>query len=107
MSDKMVLLVIFLSGVITFGLRLLPFIVFGGKKQLSPRLQYIGKQLPYAVMAMLVVYCLKGVGISNLAFSLIELGAVVITVIVHLWKKNLILSISVGTIVYMLLIHII
>ncbi|MGN0428009.1 MAG: branched-chain amino acid transporter permease [Agathobacter sp.] len=106
MSANTVILIIVLTALITFGLRLAPFLLFGGKKEISPKIKYLGEKLPYTVMATLVVYCLKGIGPSDAVGSLITLGAVAVVVAVHLWKKNTILSIAVGTIFYMILVHI-
>lgn len=106
MSSNSVILIIILTALITFGLRLIPFVLFGGKNKVSPTIQYLGDKLPYAVMAALVVYCLKGVGPSDITGSIITLISVGVVVLVHLWKRNTILSIAVSTIFYMILVHI-
>ncbi len=85
--------------------RFLPFIIFRGNKPLPKYVQYLGKALPAAIFGMLVVYCLKNVNITVYAFGLPELIAIAAVVGLHLWKRQMILSIAAGTVVYMLLIQ--
>lgn len=89
---------------VTIVIRFLPFLIFTGKK--TPEfILYLGKVLPFAIMGMLVVYCLKSVSLVQSPFGLPELIAGVIVVLLHLWKRNTLISIAAGTIVYMLLIQ--
>lgn len=89
---------------VTIAIRFLPFLIFKGKK--TPEfIVYLGKVLPFAIMGMLVVYCLKGVSIVKFPFGLPELIAGVVVVLLHLWKRNTLVSISVGTILYMVLVQ--
>lgn len=85
--------------------RFLPFAVFNEKKQPPKIITYLGEVLPAAVYGLLVVYCLKNVSIAEAPHGLPELIAIAATVLVHLWKKNMLLSMAAGTIVYMLLIR--
>ena len=86
--------------------RFLPFIVFRSGK--TPRyIQYLGKALPAAIFSMLVVYCLKDVSILSGSHGLPELISITIVVGLHLWRRNMLLSIAAGTICYMLLIQLI
>lgn len=78
--------------------RFLPFAVFRSSRSTPRYIQYLGKVLPGAVFAMLVIYCLRNV-------SLPELLAIAVTVALHLWKRQMLLSIASGTICYMLLIQ--
>ena len=96
-----------IMAVITMLLRFLPFWVFGGKKQTSPLIIYLGKVLPFAIMGMLVVYCLKNVSIVSGSHGLPELIAIAVTVGLHLWKRQTLLSIAGGTIAHMLLIQLV
>ena len=68
-------------------------------------MEYLGKVFPMAIMATLVVYCLKSVQASALQDNLILFAGVAVTAAVHIWKKSSILSITVGTVVYMVLVH--
>ena len=87
--------------------RFLPFLVFSSKKPNPKYIVYLGKALPCAVFGMLVVYCLKNVSILSGTHGLPELLAIAVTAGLHLWKKNMLLSIAGGTIVYMLLVQLV
>lgn len=87
--------------------RFLPFIVFSGKKPTPKYIQFLGRALPAAIFGMLVVYCLKNVDILGGNHGLPELVSIVTTVAVHFWKRNMLLSIAVGTVCYMLLIQLV
>ena len=90
---------------VTVALRFLPFFVFNGKRQTPCYISYLGKVLPYAIMGMLVVYCLKGISLAAMPFGLPELLAVLAVVVLHLWKRNTLLSIGCGTVAYMVLVQ--
>lgn len=86
--------------------RFLPFLLFRSGK--TPRyIQYLGKALPAAIFSLLVVYCLKDVSILSGSHGLPELISITIVVGLHLWRRNMLLSIAAGTICYMLLIQLI
>ena len=87
--------------------RFLPFLVFSSKKPTPKYIVYLRKVLPCAVFGMLVVYCLKNVSILSGTHGLPELLAIAVTAGLHLWKKNMLLSIAGGTIVYMLLVQLV
>lgn len=99
-----ILLSILVPALLTFGLRALPFLLLK-KRELPKRIEYLGNVFPMAIMATLVVYCLKSIPESARQDNLILLAGVVVTAAVHIWKKSSILSITVGTVVYMLLVH--
>jgi branched-subunit amino acid transport protein AzlD len=100
------ILIIAVSALTTMAIRFFPFLVFG-KRKVPEIVQYLGRVLPCAIMATLVVYCLKGVKLFSGNHGLPELIAVVLVVVLHLWKKNTLLSIGTGTIAYMLLVQVI
>ena len=85
--------------------RFLPFLLFPDNKELPPFIRYLGKVLPYAVMGLLVVYSLKDVTILDGNHGVPEAIALFFLVVLHLWKKNMLLSIAGGTILYMILIQ--
>lgn len=85
--------------------RFLPFIVFREGKETPKYIQYLGKVLPSAVFALLVVYCLKNVSFVSGNHGLPELISIAVTAGLHLWKKQMLLSIAGGTICYMLLVQ--
>lgn len=86
--------------------RFLPFLVFRGKE--TPRtIQYLGTVLPPAVFGMLVVYCLKDVDFAGGWHGLPELIGIGVTVALHLWRRQMLLSIFGGTVAYMLLVQLV
>lgn len=87
--------------------RALPFWIFGGKKQLPETVNYLGRVLPPAIMAILVVYCLKNVNVFQGSRGLPEFMAVGLVAVLHLWKKNTLLSIGAGTVFYMALVQLV
>jgi branched-subunit amino acid transport protein AzlD len=89
----------------TMATRFLPFLVFSEKRPTPPFVQYIGKYLPSAVFGMLVIYCLKDVSFVSGAHGLPELIAIAVTVVLHKWKRQMLLSIAGGTACYMLLLN--
>ncbi len=100
-------LLILTMAVVTALLRFLPFLIWNGKRKTPSYILFLGKHLPYAIMGMLVVYCLKGVEITTFPHGLPELIAVVAVALLHIWKKNTLLSIIGGTVLYMILIQIV
>jgi len=95
------------AAVVTIALRFLPFLIFNGKRKTPELVVYLGKVLPYAIMGMLVVYCFKNTAILQAPFGLPEFLAGGLVVLLHLWKRNTLLSIVGGTVVYMLLIQLV
>ncbi|MBR5536801.1 MAG: AzlD domain-containing protein [Clostridia bacterium] len=89
----------------TMATRFLPFLLLGDKRQTPPFITYLGKVLPYAIMGMLVVYCLKEVSVTDLSSVLPAALGVAVTAGLHLWKHNTLLSILGGTVCYMLLVQ--
>ena len=102
MTDLRVLILILVMAAVTIILRALPFIVLNGKE--TPEyITYLGKYLPYSIIAMLVVYCVKGVSLVKGSHSIPELIAIAVVAMLHVWKRNTLLSIVTGTILYMVL----
>lgn len=102
-----ILAAILISAVITFTLRALPFIMFKDNRSLPDWLQRLGKLLPSAIMAVLIVYCVKDIRDALVPKGLLELIAVVIVAASYKWKHNTFLSILLGTAAYMAMIRII
>lgn len=84
--------------------RFLPFLIFPEGKEPPEFIQYLGKVLPYAVIGLLVIYCLKDVPGSG-TYGIPEFLAIAFIVLLHRWKKNILLSIGGGTVFYMLLVQ--
>lgn len=107
MSNLSVLTMVLVIALVTAGLRFLPFLVFGGGRKVPGVVSYLGRVLPYSIMAMLVVYCLKGISLTSAPFGLPELISVVLVAVLHVWKRNTLLSIVCGTVCYMVLVQIV
>ena len=90
----------------TMSTRFLPFLVFARKKETPAFVQYLGRALPSAIFALLVVYCLRNTNVVE-TFALPEAIAIAATVGLHLWKRQMLLSIAGGTAVYMLLVQLV
>lgn len=102
-SDSLV--VIGIIALCTFLTRVIPFLVFPSHKETPKFIKYLGNVLPYAIIGMLIVYCLKGVSLMASPFGFPELMAVLFIVIIHNWKRNTLLSVGGGTAVYMILLQ--
>lgn len=100
-------LLIAVVAVVTALLRFLPFWVFGENRTTPQWLLRMGRLLPYAIMGMLVVYCLKDVTLTTAPFGLPEFLGCAIVAGLHIWKRNTLLSIGGGTLCYMLLIQLV
>lgn len=105
MSNTQLILMIAVAGACTFATRLFPFALFGGKKEVPKFIKYLGDVLPVAILGILIVYCLRDFEKGSINYILPQIIAVALTAGIHLWKKNTLLSIAVGTIGYMMLIH--
>ena len=105
MPDTYLIAAIAVAALVTAATRFLPFLIFGNGKKTPDIIVYLGKVLPYAIMGMLVVYCLKNVSFIRAPFALPELISCALVAILHIWKRNTLLSIAAGTVGYMLLIQ--
>lgn len=105
MSAERTLAVILVAAVCTFATRVAPFLLFNGKKPIPPIVRYLGEALPPAVIALLVVYCVKNVNWLAAPHGASELLCIAVTALLHVWKRNNLLSIGVGTVLYMFLVQ--
>jgi branched-subunit amino acid transport protein AzlD len=87
--------------------RFTPFVVFPQNRPVPSVVRYLGQVLPYAVMGLLVVYCLKDVSVTTTPYGLPELIAVVSVVALYAWKRNILLSVGGGTVLYMVLVQVV
>lgn len=92
---------------VTAGLRFLPFLIFRENRKTPAFVTYLGKVLPFAIMGMLVVYCLKNATPLSYPYALPELIGCAVVALLHIWKRNTLLSISAGTVCYMLLVQVV
>lgn len=107
LSAGMSFLIILAVAVTTFATRVTPFLLFPKGKEIPKTVQYLGKVLTPAVIGMLVVYCLKNTNILDAPHGLPEFAAVLVTVLLHVWKRNNLLSIGAGTVLYMFLVQVV
>lgn len=105
MNNLHSILLIVVISLVTMVIRFLPMWIFGNGQQTPVIIQYLGKVLPYAIMGMLVVFCLKGVSLVSAPHGIPELIACGVVVGLHIWKRNTAISIVGGTVVYMLLVQ--
>ena len=100
-------LIVAVVALVTIGLRFLPFLIFGENRQTPPIIAYLGQVLPFAIMGMLVVYCLKDMTFTAAPFGIPEILGCATVAALHVWKRNTLLSIGLGTVVYMLLVQLV
>lgn len=105
LTQQIITIVICAAG--TMATRFLPFLLFSDKRPTPRYIQYLGKALPAAIFGMLVVYCLKNVDLLSGGHGIPELIAILVTAGLHLWKRQMLLSIAGGTLCYMLLVQLI
>lgn len=105
MSNLHSALLVAVIAAVTLALRAIPFLIFGGKRETPRFVLYLSGVLPYAIMGMLVVYCLRNVNISSGSHGIPELLACLLVAGLHVWKKNTLLSIAAGTVCYMILVQ--
>lgn len=105
MNNTRFILLVLILAVSTAFTRVAPFLLFDRQKKTPAIIDYLGKVLPAAMMGLLVVYCFKDVDVKAAASLVPTAAASVSVVLLHLWKRNTILSIALGTAVYMILIR--
>lgn len=103
--DNHATLVILIMGLVTLATRLLPVLIFGRGKKVPDYILYLGKVVPFTAMGLLIVYCLKDVSFMESPHGLPELIALAIVSGSYIWKRNTILSVVIGTVVYMILVQ--
>ncbi len=98
--------IILLMGLVTFGLRAFPFLVFRGERELPRLMKDLGDILPASVMAVLIVYCLKDAPSDLMGVGILQLIGIAVTAVSYKLKHNTFLSLALGTICYMILLRI-
>ena len=101
------ILLIAVAAVVTAATRFLPFLIFRKKESTPAIVTYLGQVLPCAIMGMLVVYCMKDVPFLSAPYGAPEIIGCAIVAALHIWKRNSLLSIGVGTVSYMLMVQLI
>jgi len=98
---------IIIIALVTAALRFAPFFIFSSEHPVPQFVNYLGRVLPYSIMAMLIVYCLKGVDFLSGTHGIPEAVSVAAVVLLHKWKHSTLLSILGGTVLYMVLVQIV
>jgi len=99
--------IIVVATLVTMFTRFAPFLIFGSGRKTPDIIVYLGKVLPYAIMGMLVVYCLKDVSFLTAPYGIPEILGCFAVAALHLWKRNTLLSIGAGTVFYMILVQLV
>ena len=101
------LMIIAVAAVCTFLTRALPFMIFNNAEALPKKIVYLGKVLPMAIMLCLIVYCVRNTAFLHYPYGLPELLGIAGVVVLHLWKRNNMISIIGGTLLYMVLVQLV
>ena len=101
------MIIIAVMGGVTLATRVLPVLVFGRSEKIPEFILYLGKVIPYTAMGLLIVYCLRDVSVLHGSHGLPELIAMAAVTGSYLWKRNAILSVIVGTVLYMFLLQVV
>ena len=105
MTSSQMMMTVLVVAAGTMLTRFLPFLVFPANKKTPEYVQFLGRTLPFATIGMLVVYCLRGVAPAVYPHALPELITVIVVVALHIWRRNTLISVGVGTLLYMLLVQ--
>ena len=107
MGEPYVWYAVAVTALVTAALRFLPFLVWGGSRKTPKLIEKLGNSLPYAIMGMLVVYCLKDIRFAEPSGYLPPLIACAVVGVLYVWKRNTLISIIAGTVCYMLLVQVV
>ena len=99
------IIVILVMGVVTLATRLLPVLIFGRGEKVPDYIVYLGKVVPYTAIGLLIVYCLKDVSLFETPHGVPEGIALAVVSGTYLWKRNTIFSVTIGTVLYMILVQ--
>ncbi len=103
LQEKIITIICVVLGTMTT--RFLPFAVFPPNRETPEFLQYLSVVLPSAIIGFLVAYCFKNVSFISGSHGIPEIISMLFITLLHLWKKNTLLSIAGGTIMYMVLVQ--
>ena len=105
LTSQQSLIIILVISFTTYLTRAIPFLLFPANKKTPEFVTYLGSVLPFAIIGMLIVYCLKQTTIDSYPFGIPEVISIAAVIAVHIWRKNTLLSIGGGTLLYMLLVQ--
>ena len=101
------MIIILVMGFATLATRILPVLIFGRGEKVPEYIMYLGRTVPYTAMGLLIVYCLKDISFTAAPHALPEIIAMVAVVGTYLWKRNSIVSVVIGTALYMFLVQVV
>ncbi len=107
MNDLYIWGMVAVIALVTAALRFLPFLIFRGDKKTPKLIEKLGGMLPYAIMGMLVVYCLRGVSVAGFSGWVPPLVSCLVVGALYVWKRNTLVSIITGTVCYMLMVQLV
>ena len=107
MTNKEILITALMIVIGTAFLRFLPFLIINKSLSENKYIQFLGKILPYSMIALLVVYCLKDINIIKFPYALPQLISIAVIIILHIIKRNVLISIGVGTALYIFLVQVV
>lgn len=107
MTNTEILITALMVAIGTALLRFLPFIIISKSVAERRYIRFLGQMLPYSMMALLVIYCLKDINIIKFPYAIPELISITIIIVLHVIKRNVLISIGVGTVIYMFLIQVV
>ena len=105
MTSTYIFIAIIISAIVTLFTRALPFIFFRSKRNVAPAVSFIAKTLPVAVITILIIYSVSDISFSSINGWVKEVLGILFVIIIHLLKRNTLLSVLGGTLFYMFLIH--
>lgn len=105
MADVHAVILIAVVAAVTALLRFLPFLIFGGGRQAPRYVVFLGEKLPYAIIGMLIVYCVRNISFAAPAQWAPPAISIAVVAALHVWKRNTLLSIVGGTVLYMVLVQ--
>lgn len=91
----------------TYFIRFIPFFIFSSKRGVPPFVKYLGDSLPFAIFGILIVYCLKDTSFISGTYGIPEMIAILVTIVIHLWKKQTLLTLTVATVLYMVMVQLV
>ena len=101
------IIIILIMGLVTFATRIVPVLIFGRGEKVPDYIMYLGKTVPYTAMGLLIVYYLRDISFTSAPHALPEIIAMAVVIVSYLWKRNSILSVVVGTVLYMFLVQVV
>ena len=99
------MIVIIVMGLAVLATRIMPVLIFGRGEKVPEFILYLGRVVPYTAMGLLIVYCLRDMPVLEAPHGLPELISLAAVTITYLWKRNTILSVVIGTALYMFLVQ--